>query len=103
MAGNRYAGAACRHDVTRGPGWSGLDNVGHALPQTHTHLHMNLHARTNTYIHVHTHNIHAVRAYAEGTPSKSTLISPVCAGKHIYIDMRIFTTNQIVILVPAQE
>ena len=44
-----------------------------------------------------------LEAYAEGTPSKSTLISPVCAGKHIYIDMRIFTTNQIVILVPAQE
>lgn len=37
MAGNRYAGAACRRDVTRGPGWSGLADIGHALARSRTH------------------------------------------------------------------
>jgi hypothetical protein len=53
MAGNRYTGAACRRDVTRGPGWSGLANVGHALAQTHTQNH----ARTREHTQI--HDIHA--------------------------------------------
>jgi hypothetical protein len=60
MAGNRYTGAACRRDVTRGPGWSGLANVGHALAQTHTHTHIYL-ARMREHTHAYTqiYDIHA--------------------------------------------
>ena len=73
----------------------------------HTYVLTYIYTYIHTHTHTHTHNIHAVRGirktYSKQSMNRFTLISPVCAGNHSYIDMRIFTPNQVVISVPAQE